>query len=122
MDIRLVVAGCRNFNDYDLLSQELDKYIADQNKNESLIIVSGCAEGADKLGEKYASEHDLPIERYPAKWDKYGKSAGPRRNEEMAKVADKVIVFWNGKSHGTQSMIKYAQKYKKPCRIVYISK
>ncbi len=121
MDFRLVVAGCRDFNDYSLLAQALDKYITSLIDNKNIIIISGCAEGADKLGELYASENNLKVEKFPAEWEKYGKYAGPRRNEQMAKVADAVIVFWDGKSRGTQSMIKYAKRYHKSCQVVYIN-
>jgi hypothetical protein len=75
MDFRLVVAGVRYFDDYSLLSEEIDKYICTHLGNKTLIIVSGCADGTDKLGERYASEHNLTVERYPAEWEKYGKAA-----------------------------------------------
>ena len=57
---------------------------------------------------------------FPAKWDKYGKSAGHRRNAEMAKhavegkkqgVIGVLIAFWDGKSEGTKSMIALADRY-----------
>lgn len=75
------------------------------------IIISGHANGADTIAEHYAMDHHLQCELYPAEWDKYGRSAGPIRNEQMAKIADKVIVFWDGKSHGTKNMIQQAIKY-----------
>ncbi len=69
------------------------------------------------LGEKYAAENGFKIERYPAEWDKYGKMAGPIRNEKMAKSADYVICFWDGQSKGTKSMIEYARECGKPFKI-----
>ena len=71
---RLVIAGSRDFNDYDLLKQKCDYYLSKKIKdNEDIIIVSGTAKGADLLGERYAKEKGFKIERYPAKWDLYGK-------------------------------------------------
>lgn len=121
-EYRLVVAGCRDYHDYSVASVEIEKHIRTLGANRPVIIISGCASGADALGERYATEHNLPIERYPADWERYGRGAGPRRNEQMAKVADGVLVFWDGKSRGTQSMIKCAQKCNKPCQVVYINK
>ncbi len=72
------------------------------------------------LGEKYAAENGFKIKRYPAEWDKYGKMAGPIRNERMAKSADYVICFWNSQSRGTKSMVEYTRKYGKPLKIKYI--
>jgi hypothetical protein len=68
----------------------------------------------------YAKENGFEIEKYPADWEKYGKSAGPRRNEQMAKISDYIICFWDGKSKGTKSMIGYAKKYGKPIRVKII--
>lgn len=119
-EYRLVVAGCRDYNDYSVASVEIEKHIKKLDANCSVIIVSGCAEGADKLGERYASEHNLTVERFPAEWDKYGKYAGPRRNAQMAQVADGVLVFWDGKSRGTKNMIENAKKANKPYVIINI--
>ena len=40
------------------------------------------------------------------------------RNKQIVDYADKVIVFWNGASKGTQSVIEYAQKTGKQCEII----
>lgn len=117
---RLVVAGCRDFHDYAVASSEINKHLQKLDVEYSVIIVSGRAEGADKLGERYAAEHNLTIERFPAEWDKYGKYAGPRRNAQMAQAADAVLVFWDGKSKGTKNMIENAKKANKPCTVISI--
>ena len=49
-------------------------------------VISGTAHGADKYGEKYAKENGIEIIRFPADWDQYGMSAGPRRNKEWPKM------------------------------------
>lgn len=107
---KVVVAGTRDFTDYSLLKRRLD--VALCNKvNEGITIVSGAARGADKLGEKYATEKGYEINSHPADWDQYGKRAGYIRNEEMAKSADALVAFWDGKSRGTQHMINLAKKH-----------
>jgi len=47
----------------------------------------------------------------PAEWDKYGKSAGYRRNQDMANVAEALIAIRVGgeSSKGTTHMIKIAE-------------
>ena len=117
---KLVVAGCRDFHDYSVASSEIHKHLQKLDADYSVIIVSGCSEGADKLGERYAAEHNLPIDRFPAEWDTYGKYAGPRRNAQMARVADAVLVFWDGKSKGTKNMIENAKKANKPYTVISI--
>ena len=119
-EYRLVVAGCRNFNDYPRASEELTAYIQTLGEEFDVIIVSGGASGADALGKRFAQERGLSVEQYPADWERYGRAAGPRRNAQMAKVADGVLVFWDGRSRGTKSMIACAEKAGKPCKIVAI--
>ena len=117
---RIVVAGCRNYNDYSEAKEFIDFCIKNIKNKYTLVFISGGCTGADSLGERYAKENSYTTKYYPAEWNKYGKSAGPKRNEKMAKVGDYVICFWDGKSRGTKSMIEYAKKFNKPIRIKYI--
>lgn len=116
-EYRLVVAGSRDFNDYTLMSAELDKLLSGKT---NITIVSGTARGADRLGERYAAEHNLRIERFPAEWEKYHKGAGPIRNAKMVQSADAVIVFWDNESSGTKNIIECARKQDIPYRIVRV--
>jgi hypothetical protein len=102
--MKIIIAGSRTYNDYELLKRVCDETL-------SLIteIVSGTANGADKLGERYAKEKGYPIKQFPADWNKYGKSAGYIRNKQMAEYADALIAFWDGKSKGTKHMIDLAK-------------
>jgi hypothetical protein len=104
--MKVIIAGCRGFNDYGLLKERCNYYLKNYNNVE---IVSGCANGADKLGEKYAYDKTLPVKRFPADWS-LGKRAGPLRNDTMARYADALIAFWDGKSAGTANMIDQAYR------------
>lgn len=105
---KLVVAGSRDFNDYNLLSTTLDEVVTELKTEYNVTIVSGTANGADKFGEKYAEKHGLKIERHPANWGRFGRGAGPIRNAEMVKESDGVVVFWNGHSAGASNIIECA--------------
>ena len=72
-------------------------------------IVSGTARGVDQLGENWADEHGIPVERFPADWDTHGRSAGPIRNEEMAEYADALVAIHVDESAGTADMIDTAR-------------
>lgn len=104
--MKLIIAGGRDFSDYELLTREVETVIVGEPHVE---IVSGGAKGADRLGEFFAIDHNLPIKRFPADWDRYGKAAGFKRNAEMADYADHCICFWDGKSKGTSHMINLAK-------------
>ena len=114
---RIVVAGSRDYNNYDESKSYIDFCVSRIRKKYEIIIVSGGCRGADMLGERYAKENGFKVEKYPADWKKYGRTAGPIRNKQMAEVCDYAICFWDGKSEGTKSMIEFAAKYGKPIRI-----
>lgn len=113
--MKVIIAGGRTFTDYPMLVKVCDNALSKQTEVE---IVSGTANGADKLGERYAMEKGYPINRIAADWDGLGKSAGYKRNEDMAKYADALVVFWDGESKGTKHMIDLAYKYGLKVKIV----
>ena len=112
--IRVIVAGGRDFRNYDLMKQKLEVIFSEKN----VIVVSGMADGADRLGERYAREHNLLISHFPALWGQYGNQAGFIRNVEMAKSSDACVCFWNGKSTGTAHMIETAKKMNLKLRVI----
>lgn len=122
----LLVAGTRTFNDYNLLVKECDTVL--QNKvvqGKHIVIVEGEAKGADTLAKQYAEEKGYTVVPFPADWDKHGKSAGYKRNEQMhlyiasptGKNDRECICFWDGKSRGTRHNFYLADVYKNPLRV-----
>lgn len=115
---KVIIAGCRDFSNYELLKKKCLDYLSNKLQNSEVIIISGHAPGADCLGERFAKESNLQLIIKPAEWEKYGRSAGPKRNEEMASIADALIAFWDGKSKGTANMIKTAKRKNLFVRVV----
>lgn len=105
--MKVIISGSRSFNNYELLKKETKSFLEGLDEVE---IVSGVAMGADMLGIKYAMEMNYDIKKFPANWDLHGRSAGVKRNYEMACYADALICFWDGKSRGTANMIEVARK------------
>ena len=114
----LLIAGGRDFLNYDLLARRCAAYIAENCGVQEPTILSGCASGADLLGEQFAREYSLECRYFPAQWEKYGRAAGPMRNRQMAQVADGAVVFWDGQSRGTRSMIGYLRQMGVPFEVV----
>lgn len=104
---RVLVCGGRDYDDYERVTWALSPWL---NTDEPSIttIIHGAARGADSLADRWATEHGVPVERYPADWNKYGKRAGYIRNVQMLNEGkpDTVIAFPGGK--GTQMMINLA--------------
>lgn len=107
--MKVVIAGSRDINDCNIVEKVINlsgikEYITE--------IVSGHAKGIDSLGEEYAKKYNIPIKIFEANWNKFGKSAGPIRNEEMARYGDFLIAITNG-SKGTANMITNMKKVNK---------
>ena len=107
---KIIIAGGRDFNDYDLLKKEVSGFLKTLDIDSGLEMVSGGAKGVDAMGERFAQENDVAVKLFPADWSKYGRGAGPKRNKQMAEYATHLIAFWNGESKGTKSMITLAKK------------
>ena len=123
--IKLIIAGSRSFEDYELLKTEILKVYSSKLKD--LHIVSGGAKGTDKLGERFAKEFELQVTQFIPDWSdtsvegavvkknrygEYNAIAGHIRNQKMAEFADALFAFSVDGSSGTKDMILRAQKEK----------
>ena len=106
---KIILAGSRQFQNYKRLCQ-----VCSQEIILPVEVISGGAIGADQLGELYAKLQGHKLRRFLPNWAKYGKAAGPIRNQLMADYADRAILFWDGRSRGTLHLIEALEKRHKP--------
>ena len=109
--MRVLFCGDREWQDDDLIRWRLELYNPDYDT-----IVHGAARGADRIAGKIAKEMGFNVEAYPANWNRYGKSAGPRRNKQMLDSGiHKVEAFHDDieNSKGTKNMVIIARRAKK---------
>ena len=130
--MKLIIAGSRSIKDLRAINQGI-KHCIDNNFITSPLsiqcIVSGTANGVDKLGETYARLNDIPVKQFPANWSDistdpvkvkynqygpYNALAGFNRNKQMAEFADAALIVWDGKSSGSKDMIECMYKLNKP--------
>src|SRR3990167_9562180 len=105
--MKTIIAGSRSVKDFSIVETAI--------KFSGFLITevfSGSAHGVDSLGEEWAIKNKIAVRRFPAQWEKHGKSAGFIRNTEMGDEADALIAIWDGKSRGTKHMVDYATKKK----------
>ncbi len=117
--MKLIIAGCRDYNDYKFFKSILDQYLKDLDLSK-IEIVHGNASGVDSMADRYANEHNIKVTKFPAYWKVFGKKAGPIRNRKMAEYGDYLIAFWDNKSRGTGNMIEEIKKLDKPHTVIYI--
>lgn len=116
--MKIGIIGSRTFNDYRLLKEVMEDYLNRDDELNCEMVISGGANGADKLGERWANENNIPTQIFKPDWVKYGKSAGFRRNQDIIKNSDFLVVFWDEISKGSKHSIHLAIKQDVPVRIV----
>jgi len=116
--VKLIIAGGRDFKDYSKLVAVSDHMLSKLVKTRDIEIVSGGARGADALAIDYANMRGYSLTIMNADWDTHGKSAGYKRNAEMAEYSTHLIAFWDGQSRGTKHMIDLANKLKLKVHVV----
>jgi hypothetical protein len=110
--VKTIIAGNRDiagieFTDYELLSRLLARAPFEITE-----VVSGRARGVDRLGERWAREHNIPVKEFEvtgADWRIIGKGAGHLRNREMAAYAEALALIWDGCSRGSGGMLREAR-------------
>ena len=107
--MRIAIVGSRG-----VTIDRLEDYVSDKDE-----IVSGGAIGVDQCAAAYARENGLQLTEFLPEYATYGRAAPIIRNKKIVDYADKVLVFWDGKSKGAASVIQYAQKVGKPCTVIF---
>ena len=106
--MKIAIVGSR-----DIIVADIGKYVSDGDE-----IVSGGAVGVDACAAEYAKKHGMKLTVFLPQYARYGRAAPIVRNKEIVDYADRIVVFWDGKSKGTQSVIQYAEKRGKPCEVI----
>ena len=109
--MKLLIAGSRSIKNFDL---------SELVPPETELIISGGAEGVDRLAEEYADKNRISKLVLRPRHEKFGKAAPIKRNEKMVDIADAVLVIWDGSSKGAMHTAKYASKQNKPCTVITV--
>lgn len=106
--MRILCCGDRNWTSISKIRTRLEEY-----RNTDTTIIHGNARGADRLSAQVAMELGLKVLSFPAQWERYGKAAGPIRNQQMLDEGspELVIAFHNDieNSKGTKDMLNRAK-------------
>lgn len=119
--MKWVITGSRHITNLSKIHLYLDELLKKYGKPE--VFIHGDCVGVDIIGGHWANINDIPVEKYPAEWSKYGKKAGPIRNQHMASLVseqDLCIGIWNGKSRGTQHMLMTCESKGVPIELLKI--
>lgn len=110
-----IVAGSRGWTDRSKVKKAMN---AMWKEFGAFTVLTGGARGVDTIAHHIAVKADQNTIVMQAQWDKFGRSAGYRRNVAMAVKADYLLALWDGKSPGTKHMIDIAKDHGLTIRIV----
>lgn len=105
--MKVLVCGGRNYSNVQRVFELLDKLHA---HTPITLIVNGAARGADSLSSEWARQRGVPFKEYPADWDKLGKSAGFKRNQQMLTDSNPDLVLAMPGGNGTEHMVTISIK------------
>lgn len=112
--LRVLVTGSRTWTDTDTIVSQLVQHWYDGS---AILVSGGCPMGADRIAETVWSSWGGAIERHPADWARFGRSAGFKRNAEMvAAGADVCLAFIQDRSAGASHTARLAEKAGIPTR------
>ena len=111
--MKLIIAGSRTFSDYQRLCQVLAP-----DRQHITQVITGGARGADQLGYRWAWKHAIRHQLFRAEWERFGKSAGMRRNHQMAQAGDVLVAFHVNNSPGTAHMVQCMRQLGKPVVVI----
>ncbi len=110
--MKIAIVGSRSIDVIDV-----SKYVSKSDE-----IVSGGAKGVDLCAAEYARAQGIKLTEFLPEYERYGRGAPIVRNKRIVDYADKVVVFWDGRSKGALSVINYARKEGKACEVVLVCK
>lgn len=122
----LLIAGSRDFTDKAEFERIVGENIGPESLMHEVVIVEGGCRGVDSMARHYAISRGLMLDEFKPEWKKYGRAAGPKRNDQMtdwlkenARGHDEcmALFFWDGESKGTKHCIESAKKRGIPARI-----
>jgi len=112
----LAIVGSRHYDDYESVEREYRIFC--ERHGAPKTIVTGCANGADRLARKLAKANNITLAIKQADWAKHGRSAGPKRNALIVEQADFILAFPLADSKGTWNTLAQAKRANKPFHAV----
>lgn len=103
----VIVAGGRDFIDKQFVFKMLDQF---HKAYKITKVLDGQQRGVDGFANAWARSRGIDFKRFPAEWDKYGRSAGPRRNQQMLDEKPNALIVFPGRN-GTGRMVEQATKF-----------
>lgn len=121
--MNILVTGTREtltMEQMDVVAKVLSEFLFDGPH----LLIDGQALGVDSFANLWAKDQGWGTRRFPADWKRFGKQAGPIRNQEMIETmaeegtpVELVLAFPIPESRGTWDMVERAVFNRIPVRV-----
>lgn len=109
--MNVAVVGSRDWTDRATIMRALNELVlAVGVPKHELTIISGGARGVDSIAAEWARRARVRVIEHLPDWNRFGKSAGFKRNVLIVEDADLVLAFQHNSSKGTQHSIDLARQ------------
>lgn len=113
---KILVTGSRHWTWVDPVLRHLYEIL--RASEEPVRLVHGAGPGADRIAAEIGFVIGYEVVQYPAEWERYGRSAGPLRNQRMINAEhsrespiDLCLAMPTYDSVGTFDMIHRCERY-----------
>ena len=113
----LAVVGSRSYATNSLASRKAEEIIEAEIEKGYDVLTSGGASGPDSWGKVVADKLGIDTKIFYPNWNKYGRSAGFKRNKDIIAYSSMVLIFWDGESRGTSHDIDLCKEMGKPYKV-----
>lgn len=101
--MRILVCGGRDYNDWKVIETALEHFKPTE-------LVHGGCRGVDTIAGNWAKRKGIPVQEFKADWDKFGRAAGPIRNQQMLDEAKPELLLMFPGGVGTRGMANLARE------------
>jgi hypothetical protein len=110
--MKIGIVGSRQYTNYDEFKLKIKEWQKERNHviDDTCVIVSGGATGADTLATQFAEDNKLKMITHHPDYDKHGRSAPLKRNTLIINDSDVLLAFPSSSSRGTYDSINKAKK------------
>lgn len=107
--MRVLITGSRDWQRPQAVTNALDDLLNSHTADPLVVVHGACHTGADRIAQDWARRHAVRDEPHPAEWTRYGRRAGPLRNQAMVDLgADVCLAFPTALSRGTRDCMQRA--------------
>ena len=113
----VLITGSRSLNGNQEVEADVYRILNELHAThkDEMVLLSGGAKGVDRIGENWASEHNVACKVWKPDYKQFRRAAPLIRNKQMVDACDDIVAFWDGKSKGTKHAMEHGKTKTRVC-------